>query len=62
MEGMFHSEKICPYCNQLISQELYNDHILCHELEQQKSTEVHSESDEDKSDSEEEEDFRNDEI
>ena len=33
MEGMFHSEKICPYCNQLISQELYNDHILCHELE-----------------------------
>ena len=32
------------------------------EFEQQKSTEVHSESDEDKSDSEEEEDFRNDEI
>ena len=33
MEGMFHTEKKCPYCNQLMSQELYNDHILCHELE-----------------------------
>ena len=27
------SQKECPYCNALMSQEIFNDHLLCHEIQ-----------------------------
>ena len=30
---MSNNEKDCPYCNQSMPQELYNDHLMCHQLQ-----------------------------
>ena len=33
MEDVLNNNKICPYCSQSIERELYDDHILCHQIE-----------------------------
>ena len=33
MERDSNNEKICPYCNQKMTKEIYSDHLICHQLE-----------------------------
>lgn len=33
MEGASNNETICPICNEKMAQNIYNDHLICHQLE-----------------------------
>ena len=35
-------EKICPYCNIILSSKLYQDHIFCHELDQRENGQINN--------------------
>ena len=35
MAQMAMNEIVCPYCNQSISEELYNDHFMCHQVQEE---------------------------
>ena len=38
----FSEEKICPYCNLILSSTVYQDHIFCHELDQRENGQVNN--------------------
>ena len=37
MESMSNNEKVCPYCSESMSAEIYNDHLMCHQLENEEN-------------------------
>jgi hypothetical protein len=35
-------EKVCPYCNIILSSTVFQDHIFCHELDQRENGQVNN--------------------
>jgi len=38
MEQNFNNNiKRCPYCNETMSEEIFNDHLMCHQLQNEEN-------------------------